>query len=252
MKRPRPGTVDDGAADAQPDDVRRPLEAGLLVLLCVSAVSSRRAQAAGRVEDPDEIIAKTGSVPEEEPAAYSRPHARLKLSLEGFSIGTSWGMPVGLKGLHLEAYPLSRPWMRGGVGLTGGVGSATTEGVSASAVYGLFGVSVGTQYPARVTPFLEGHVAGGFMTATLDRPVTLGTVTVDNASGTTWLVVRGLDAGAEMYVFGRAYLSVSLGWMRSSWASPDFNPYAPPTTTKNVRITTVTADSLLWKVGLGI
>jgi len=232
--------------------VRRPLEAGLLLLLSLSATSVRRAQAAARVEDPDDVVSKMGYVPAEQPVPASQPHARLKLSLEGFSIGTTWGMPVGLTGLHLEAYPLSRPWLRGGVGLTGGVGSATTAGVSASAVYGLLGVSVGTQYPARITPFVEGHVAGGFMAATLDRPVTVGTLTVNNASGTTWLVVRGLDAGAELYVFGRAYLSVSLGWMRSSWASPDFNPYAPATTAMNLRITTVTADSFLWKVGLGI
>lgn len=161
-------------------------------------------------------------------------------------------MPVGLTGLHLEAYPLSRRWIRAGVGLTGGLGDAKVDVASANVVYGLLGVSVGAQYPARITPFVEAHAAGGFMTATLDRPVNVGGLTVDNASGTTWLVTRGLDAGAEMYVFHRAYLSVSLGWLRSSWASPDFNPYAPPTATQNLRITTVTADSFLWKVGLGI
>lgn len=201
---------------------------------------------------PDEVLERTASIPVEEPAPASQPHARLKLSLEGFSIGTTWGMPVGLTGLHLETYPLSRRWVRVGLGLTGGLGSATVDVASATAKYGLLGVSVGTQYPARITPFIEGHVAGGFMTASLDRPVTIGTLTVDNASGTTWLVVRGLDAGAEMYVFGRAYLSASLGWMRSSWASPDVNPYAPPTTTQNLNIVTVTEDSFLWKVGLGI
>ena len=211
-----------------------------------------RAQASDvRGDSPDEVLEKTAPVPIEDSPPPDQPHARLKLSLEGFSIGTTWGMPVGLTGLHLETYPLSRRWVRLGLGLTGGLGDASVEAASASVVYGLFGTSAGFQYPARITPFVEGHVAGGFMTATLDRPVTVGGLTVRNASGTTWLVVRGLDAGAEMYVFGRAYLSFSLGWMRSTWASPDYNPYALAANT-NLRITTVTADSFLWKVGLGI
>jgi hypothetical protein len=67
------------------------------------------------------------------------------------------------------------------------------------------------------------------------------------------LVVRGLDAGAEFYVYGRAYLSLSFGWMRSTWASPNYNPNENPSTAAmNLRITTATADSFLWKVGLGI
>lgn len=224
---------------------------GGLLVACVLAIvtSNARAQA---VSSPDEAIEKTAAVPDEQPLPASTPHARLKLSLEGFSIGTTWGMPVGLTGLHLEGYPLSRRWVRAGVGLTGGLGSATLDGASANAVYGLLGASAGVQYPARVTPFVEGHAAGGFMTATLDHPVTFGAVTVRNASGTTWLVTRGLDAGGELYVYGRAYLSFSLGWMRSTWASPDYNPYAPPAANQNLRIVTVTADSLLWKVGLGI
>ena len=232
----------------------RPLRLGWLIgFLCASSLLAATARAQElRSASPDEVIEQTAPVPSEETAPPSQPHARLKLSLEGFSIGTTWNMPVGLTGLHLETYPLSRRWVRIGVGLTGGLGSAAVEAASATAKYGLLGVSVGTQYPARVTPFIEGHVAGGFMTATLDRPVMIGALTVNDASGTTWLVVRGLDAGAETYVLGRAYLSFSVGWMRSSWASPDVNPYAPPTTSRNLNIVTVTADSFLWKVGLGI
>jgi len=227
---------------------------GTMLVACVAALasSSARAQAVRSAASPDEAIEKTAAVPDEEPGPPSAPHARLKLSLEGFSIRTTWGMPVGLTGLHLEGYPLSRRWVRAGLGLTGGLGNATLDGASATAVYGLLGVSAGVQYPARVTPFVEGHAAGGFMTAKLDRPLTVGAITVRDASGTTWLVVRGLDAGAELYVFKRAYLSFSLGWIRSTWASPDYNPYAAPAANQNLRITTVTADSLLWKVGLGI
>lgn len=233
--------------------MRPPRLGSLALFVCLVAAPTvqARAQDMRSAASPDEVLEKTAEVPTEEPTPFSQPHTRLKLSLEGFSIGTTWGMPVGLTGLHVETYPLSRRWVRLGLGLTGGIGNAALDGASASAVYGLFGVSVGAQYPARITPFIEGHAAGGFMTAKLDRPVTIGTVTVRDASGTTWLVTRGLDAGAEVYVMGRAYLSFSLGWMRSTWASPDYNPNAPATN-QNLRITTVTADSLLWKVGLGI
>lgn len=223
----------------------------LFASLLVASTAPARAQELRSAASPDEVLEKTAAPPAEELTPASPPHVRLKLSLEGFSIGTTWGMPVGLTGLHLETYPLSRRWVRLGLGLTGGIGNAAIDSASASAVYGMFGASAGAQYPARITPFVEGHVAGGFMTAKLDRPVMVGTLTVRNASGTTWLVTRGLNAGAEMYVFGRAYLSFSLGWIRSTWASPDYNPNAPAANT-NLRITTVTADSLLWKVGLGI
>src|SRR3569623_140568 len=231
----------------------RPPRPGLLPLsACLFALWAApvHAQQLRSAASPDEVLEKTAAVPTEEPAPPSDHHVRLKLSLEGFSSGTTWGMPVWLTGLHLETNPLSRRGGRLGLGLTGGLGNAALDGASASAVYGLFGVSLGVQYPARVTPFVEGHAAGGFMTAKLDRPVMIGTVTVRDASGTTWLVTRGLDAGAEMYVFGRAYLSFSLGWMRSTWASPDYNPNAPAAN-QNLRITTVTADSMLRKVGLG-
>jgi len=232
--------------------VRPPRCRWLIALVCALAWSATARAEDLRSASPDEVLEKTAPIQIDEPSPASQTHARLKLSLEGFSIGTTWNMPVGLIGLHLETYPLSRRWVRAGVGVTGGLGSAAVEAASATAKYGLLGVSLGTQYPARITPFIEGHVAGGFMTATLDRPVTIGTVTVNDASGTTWLVVRGLDAGAETYVFGRAYLSFSMGWMRSSWASPDFNPYAPQASSRNLNIVTVTADSFLWKVGLGI
>jgi hypothetical protein len=219
--------------------------------LVLTTVIAGRSHAAS--EDPDAVV-ETRAALSSGDVLDERPVPRLKLSLEGFSIGTTWGAPVGLTGLHAEVYPLSRPWIFAGVGLTGGVGNAQVDAASASLVYGLLGVSVGVQYPARITPFVEGHLAGGFMGATLDRPITVAGVTVANASGTTWLVTRGLDAGGEFYVLGRsrAYVAVSLGWMRSSWASPDLDPNAVATSSGGLRVVTVTSDSFLWKVGLGI
>lgn len=35
------------------------------------------------------------------------------------------------------------------------------------------------------------------------------------------MYVRGLDFGAEIYAVGRLYVSVSIGWQRSTWHGLD-------------------------------
>jgi hypothetical protein len=222
----------------------------IVLSLSLSSYSGAAALAASEVGDATPVVSATGGA-SELPPAKGHPNARLKLSFEGFSIGTTLGTTVRLAGLHLEAYPLSRPWLRGGVGLTGGAGNAKLDDARANLVYGLLGVSVGAQYPARITPFVEGHLSGGFMTATLDRAAVINGVAIDSASGTTWLVTRGLDAGVEVYTLGRAYVSTAIGWMRTTWASPAYDT-SMPNTSGSFRIVSVTGDSLLWKVGLGI
>jgi len=184
------------------------------------------------------------------------PVPRLKVSVERFAVGTPAATRVPLTGLHAEVYPVSRPWVRGGIGLAGGAGSGSYGGASASVQYGLLGGSLGAQLPGRVTPFIEGHLRGGFMGATLDRPITVGTVRIENASGTTWMYTRGLDAGAEFYLLGRLYLSGALGWTRATWGSPDTRSLgsgeASTTSQGDLRFVDVTSDSLMWKVGVGI
>jgi len=183
------------------------------------------------------------------------PVPRLKVSVEGFAVGTPFATRVPLTGLHAEVYPISRPWVRGGIGLAGGAGSGSYGGASANVQYGLLGGSVGAQLPGRVTPFIEGHLRGGFMGATLDRPITVGSVRIENASGTTWMYTRGLDAGAEFYVLGRLYLSGALGWTRATWGSPDprsLTPGEAAASPGELRFTDVTTDSLMWKLGVGI
>ena len=179
------------------------------------------------------------------------PVPRLKISLERFSVATPFGTSLPLTGAHAEMYPVSRRWLRGGVGLGGGNGRGAVPGGSATVQYGLLGASLGTQYPGRLTPFVEGHVEGGFMSASIDHPITLNGVRIDSASGTTWLFSRGLDAGVEVYALGRAYISGSMGWTRATWGSPDTRALVAGATTE-LHFVDVTSDSLMWKVGLGI
>ena len=191
------------------------------------------------------------------PEAESGPaHAvpRLKVSVERFSVNTPFGTSVALLGGHVELYPVSMPWVRGGVGLAGGAGNGKVQGGSADVSYGLLGTSIGAQYPGRVTPFIEGHLSGGFLSAKVDRPISFNGVSVDNASGTTWMYTRGLDAGAELYAFGRAYLSGSIGWTRATWGSPDSQTLAQAGQgiPSEIHFNDVTSDSLMWKLGFGI
>lgn len=180
-----------------------------------------------------------------------RPRPRLKLSVNRFSVNNLDLTPVPLTGAHLDVYPLSENWVRGGFELQGGTGSAAAVNSTVSLTYGLLGLTGGFQYPDRVTPFVDGHVSGGVLSGRQDGPITVGGTTVTGAAGTTWMYGRGIDAGAEFYVAGRVYISAALGWMRASWGAPDFsaqvqNPGA------ELRLLDITSDSLMWKVGLGI
>jgi hypothetical protein len=226
---------------------RRVAAALTLATVAVASVGAG-AGLAGAAEDPARSVEAQG---EDVPRYPAHPVPRLKISLEGFSVDTPFGSSVGLTGGHVELYPVSQRWVRGGVGIAGGTGNGAIDGGSANVDYGLLGATIGVQYPARITPFVEGHIDGGFMSASVDRPVMINGVTVENAAGTTWLYGRGINAGAEFYAFGRAYLSGSVGWMRATWGSPDTSAPAQGSSAQ-IRFENVTSDSLMWKLGLGI
>ncbi len=181
----------------------------------------------------------------------SQPHPRLKVSVNGFSVDNIDTTQIPLTGAHLDAYPLSERWIRGGFAVEGGSGRATAVGNNVNINYGLLGLTAGTQYPGRVTPFVEGHVSGGVLTGRLDGTFNVGNTRVNGGSGTTWMYSRGINIGTEVYVVGRAYVSASVGWIRATWAAPDLvaqvqNPEA------SLRQVNITSDSLVWRLGLGI
>ena len=217
----------------------------------LSAVSSRIADAreatAGDVAmAPDRLSL---------PASSAHPCPRLKMSVNGFAIANFDGEAVPLRGVHLDAYPLSERWMRGGFRFEAGTGHATAVGSSIALTYGLIGFSAGVQYPARVTPFLEGHWSGGVLSGRQQGSLTVGDTTIRGASGTTWLYGGGLDLGTEFYVVGRAYVSVAVGWMHTTWGAPDLtarlqSQSAP--SQSGTPLVNMTSDSFLWRVGIGI
>jgi hypothetical protein len=181
------------------------------------------------------------------------PAPRLGLSYQRFSAGNVDGSAVPLEALHLDAYFLSRRWMRAGIEAEAGRGHATLDGGSAALKYGTLGLNAGVQVPGRVTPFVEGRLDGGFLHGQLDGPLTImsaqGSTTLSDASATTYFYARGLAAGASVYVLGRSHLALSLGWLRSTWGSAD---YRAALAGAGLTLKDVTHDSFVLKLGLGI
>jgi hypothetical protein len=198
---------------------------------------------------PQPMLSETVERPAPPPASHPAP--RLKLSASGFTIGNLDRSPVPLTGAQLDVYPLSERWMRGGFSFAGGTGHASELGGRLSLGYGLVGLTAGVQYPGRVTPFIEGHLSGGLLSGKQDGTLTVAGTTISGASGTTWIYGRGIQIGTEVYISGRAYVSVSLGWMRTTWGAPDIGARIQDPRS-NLRLVDITSDSLFWKVGLGI
>ncbi|HEY4395646.1 MAG TPA: hypothetical protein VGP64_16360 [Polyangia bacterium] len=179
------------------------------------------------------------------------PTPRLKLSFTRFNIGNPDGSAIPLDGLHLDAYPISAHWVRAGLELEAGRGSATYMGDRAALDDLLLGVNAGLQLPGRVTPFVEGRLAGGALSGHTEGPIDVGGVTVTQASATTYLYAFGLSAGAELYVLGRGYLSLSLGWLHTTWRGAT-DAAAPGASAPDIALTDITHDSFVFKAGLGI
>jgi hypothetical protein len=182
------------------------------------------------------------------------PTPRLKLSYQRFSAGNVDGTAVPLEALHLDLYALSWRWLRTGLEVEAGRGHATLSGASASLKYGLIGMNAGLQIPGRVTPFFEGQLAAGVLGGTLDGALTIPgtTVSVSGVSAATWMYARGLDAGIELYAFGRSYLSLALGWVRTTWGSASYDAMVTNRGGSGLRFQDVTHDSFLLKLGIGI
>jgi hypothetical protein len=200
---------------------------------------------------PDAVAERTAPPPSR---AAERPTPRLKLSYERFSAGNVDGTGMPLEALHLDMYALSWRWLRLGVDAEAGRGHAKLSGASASVKYGLLGANAGVQMPGRVTPFFEGRLAAGILGGTLDGALTIPgtTATVSGVSAATWMYARGLDAGVELYALGPSYVSLGLGWIRTTWGSASYDAMVASRGGAGLTFKDVTHDSFLFKVGVGI
>jgi hypothetical protein len=105
--------------------------------------------------------------------------------------------------------------------------------------YALFGATLGVQYPARVTPFLEARVVAG-----LSGGSYLGQGVF------SWMYQGGLEGGAEIYYASRFYLSLALGWTHPVYGAVDVA--ALMTKPPHIVHKTFSDDSFTFKIGLGL
>ena len=187
------------------------------------------------------------------PPEPEHANPRLKLSYRRFAISNLDLTEVPLQGLQLDGYPLSMRWVRGGIEIEAGMGRAALNGGAVNVRYGMLGATAGFQYPARITPFAEGRLVGGVLGGTQDGVITIpGTaVAVRGTSAATWITGRGLDFGAEFFASERAYVSASIGWLRTTWGGVDY-PAMVRDPSAGVRYKDLSKDSFTFKLGLGI
>ena len=220
---------------------------GLLVLVPTLASASE-----GPLPDYGPAVADPPVGEVDGAAQPASPHAnpRIELSFRRFAVNGPDGNPVALDGGQVDVYPLSRRWLRLGIEAEGGRGSSDTQQVTARLWYGLVGVTAGIQYPARVTPFVEGRAAVGALGGSLSGTAVIGSTSVSTQglSTTTLLYLGGIDAGVEVYAVGRAYVTVALGWVHPVYYGLSAVVLQ---TTGSARTTRVGADVFTFKIGVG-
>jgi hypothetical protein len=182
---------------------------------------------------------------------HEHDNPRLKLSFRQLWIANLDGSQVPLHGGQLDVYPLSRRWVRLGLELEGGAGSATVDTHGVNLWYGLAGLSLGVQYPARVTPFVEGRFAGGVLGGSLAQAVQVTPgLSLSSASTATYLLTGGIDVGIEFYVSSRFYVSAAIGWVHSIYGGVDYA--ALTSSTPALVYKGIAADAFTFKFGIGI
>lgn len=221
-----------------------------LVALPFALGSSARGSGA---EDPSGTDPAAVTETTEKPAPVEDlPNPRLTLSYVHFSIGNVDTTSVPLDGAHLDVYPLSQRWLRAGIELESGRGSASLLGKEAALTYALAGGNAGVQMPlGRVTPFAEARFTAGLLHGRTVGPISDVGGTITSTDATTYLYAYGLSIGTELYIMGRGYLSLSIGWLRTTWRGPKETP-ATQTAQTTFTLDDITHDALALKLGLGL
>lgn len=104
--------------------------------------------------------------------------------------------------------------------------------------YLLTGATLGLQWPARVTPFLEGRFVAGLIGGEL-----MGQTAV------SWMYQGGIETGVEIYYAGRFYVSAAVGWARPVYGGVDV---AQLNTNQTIVRKDFATDTFTVKVGLGL
>ena len=163
------------------------------------------------------------------------PAPMVKLSYRQFTAPNLDGTTFPFNVIQLDLYPVSMRWFRLGFELEVGISNNQY-----STTYAAGGISLGVQYPWRVTPFIDGRFIGGVV----------GGSYMDHLLVTyTWMA--GIDVGIELYVVSRLFLSLAIGWVHDVYRGIDIdyqklNPLNDPISKMFI------GDSFTFKVGIGL
>ena len=160
------------------------------------------------------------------------PTARLQLSYRYLVLADPYGGSLPFQLVQLGGYPVSR-YLRVGLLLT--AGASTRE----SAWLADIGLSVGVQYPWRVSPFLDAGFAVGLVGADIaGRKVA------------SYEYRPTVEAGVDVFVASRFHLTIAVGWSHPIYGgvdataietalknnqTPDYTVHATPYDTVTVR-----------------
>lgn len=197
-----------------------------LVLLCAPAAAGER------WVFPDEDDPKLAR-PEVHARWWDTHHdvPRFKLAYRRLWLAAPEGGDLAVDAGALDFYPLSRI-VRLGIGAEIGWG-----GGSYGLWYVVTGAALGLQYPARITPFLEGRFVAGLVGASF-----MG------QSAVSWIYQGGIETGVEAYYANRFYVSVAIGWAHPVYGGVDVAALQQSQLVRK----DFSSDSLTFKVGLGL
>lgn len=114
--------------------------------------------------------------------------------------------------------------------------------------YGLAGLNLRLQLPQRIAPYVDGRLGDGVVAARPDGALMIpGTpVGLNGAAGASLMFTRGVEIGVDVHRFKQGYLSIALGWLRSSSAFGGFDA------TDRLTSQSVSQDAFLLKLGLAM
>jgi hypothetical protein len=161
----------------------------------------------------------------------ARDVPRLTLSYRYLDLAALTGGTQHFDGVGLAVYPLSW-YVRAGLEAEFAWGGGPYQMWLTS-----LGGIVGVQYPARVTPFLDGRFLVGLVGGT-----------VDGASAATWMYAGGVETGVDVYYARRFYLTAAIGWMHPVYHGIDVSTIKSGSPV----VRDLSNDTLTFKVGLGL
>ena len=173
-------------------------------------------------------------------AAQGRELPAAKLSYRGFVVPNVDASELRLHAGQIDIYGLSRRGYRIGVDVEIGAGRGAVDGAWATTWYFGVGPSVGFQWPWRVTPFVDARFIAGFFGGQAAGKPQL-----------TWILLPGIDAGFEVYLSRRYYLSFALGWVHPIYRGVNY-AYQKAHPTADAQLVMTDSNSLTFKFGVGM